>query len=59
MVQYQEFQHQIVGHWNSATLRVQYLSSATFNYAAVSSATSNGATLTDLTLTVQHKTVLH
>ena len=44
MVQYQDVQQQIVGHWYSAMLIVQYSNSTTFNCAAVSSATSNSAT---------------
>ena len=44
-VQYQGVQQQIVGHWYSTTLIVQYQNSATLNSAALNSGTLNRTTL--------------
>ena len=49
-MQYYEVQHQIVGHWYSATLIVQYQNSTIFNSATVISAASNSATSNSATL---------
>ena len=59
MGQYHKVQHQILGHWYSATLIVQYQNSTTLNCATVNSATSDSATLKDSAVIVQHKTLLH